>query len=516
MASFTATERKQLEAFSRLTYCNVFLPERIEYEQTLLGKRFVATPEVWSRHPDEPEGERANVSLLKEKAKALLDTLREKCLTQGEPSKEEQALYQDLVLFHLYHHCSQDFQEVIVRPRRGGGQGEPIAFWPAFQKEGLHYLALPGLDLSNQADLPHLFACFFHIRRAFHHIFSKVIGGSMATARLRAAVWQSIFTADLVRYRNVFFDRMADFTTLITGPSGTGKELVAQAIGNARYISFDPTSQSFTADFDGTFRTLNIAALSPTLVESELFGHRKGAFTGATRDHVGWFESSGESDTILLDEIGELDPAIQVKLLRVLQNRTFQRLGETRPRHFRGKIIAATNRNLAEERRAGRFRDDLYYRLCSDLISTPSLRECLDHHPQELDALVRHILKGVTGRLDPHGLDSLCTQVLTQIHRDLTVEYPWPGNMRELEQCVRNILIRGRYTPEPSFNGDHLHRLQAGLTDRTLTADELLGRYAAHLYEQVGSYEAVARRLQVDRRTAKRRIEEWRHNEPHA
>ena len=104
------------------------------------------------------------------------------------------------------------------------------------------------------------------------------------------------------------------------------------------------------------------------MIESELFGHRRGAFTGAVEDRSGWLETCGPHGAVFLDEIGELDAAIQVKLLRVLQSRTFQRIGETKPRRFEGKVIAATNRDLDEEIGAGRFRSDLYYRLCADVV----------------------------------------------------------------------------------------------------------------------------------------------------
>ena len=122
--------------------------------------------------------------------------------------------------------------------------------------------------------LGHVFAGFFQIRRAFQNIFNFIIGRSRPAAQLRAAVWESIFTHDMRRYRRVLFDRMADYTTLITGPSGTGKELVAQAVGLSRYIPFDPVARRFRADFAGSFFPLSLSALSPTLIESELFGHK--------------------------------------------------------------------------------------------------------------------------------------------------------------------------------------------------------------------------------------------------
>src|SRR5205814_4034775 len=132
----------------------------------------------------------------------------------------------------------------------------------------------------------------------------------------------------------------------------------------------DPKTKAFALDFTQSFIALNLSALSPTLIESELFGHRRGAFTGALEDRAGWLETCPPLGTVFLDEIGELDPAIQVKLLRVLQSRVFQRLGETRDRSFNGKIISATNRDPNSTANGGgfrrRLRPDLYYPHCPD------------------------------------------------------------------------------------------------------------------------------------------------------
>ena len=217
-------------------------------------------------------------------------------------------------------------------------------------------------------------------------------------------MWQSIFTHDVRRYRAALYDRMADIPTLITGESGTGKELVARAIALSRYIPFEARTQSFAADAAAAFYAVNLSALSPTLIESELFGHRRGAFTGAAQDRAGWFETCGRHGAVFLDEIGELDAAIQVKLLRVLQTREFQRIGETTPRRFAGKVIAATNRDLAQEIAAGRFREDFYYRICADLIATPTLREQLADAPEDLRNLLRIVAGRVAGAAEADRL----------------------------------------------------------------------------------------------------------------
>jgi len=296
---------------------------------------------------------------------------------------------------------------------------------------------------------------------------------------------------------------MGDFTTLISGPSGTGKELVARAIGLSRYVPFDPKSLTFTEDFASSFYALNLAALPATLIESELFGHRRGAFTGALQDRLGWLEVCPLLGSVFLDEIGDLDAAIQVKLLRVLQTRTFQPLGDTTERHFHGKLIAATNRDLSRAMQAGLFREDFYYRLCSDLIMTPSLQEQLREAPEVLRELLVFIARRVVG----DEAETLADEVEAWILQHLGRDYPWPGNIRELEQCVRNVLVRQEYRPfQPRTLSAHEEFARA-FSNGTLTADELLRRYCTLVYSQTGSYEETARRLQLDRRTVKSKID---------
>jgi DNA-binding NtrC family response regulator len=296
---------------------------------------------------------------------------------------------------------------------------------------------------------------------------------------------------------------MWDMTTLVTGPSGTGKELVARAIGLARYIPFDEKTGAFAENFASSFHPLNLSALSSTLIESELFGHCRGSFTGAVAHRAGWLESCGQYGTVFLDEIGELDAQIQVKLLRVLQTRTFNRLGESSVRRFRGKIIAATNRDVAGEMAAGRFREDLYYRLCSDLISTPSLHEQLAEDPGEL----LHLIRFVARQFAPGEAEPLAREVLGWVHQHLGDDYGWPGNFRELEQCVRNVLIRGEYRPLRKMAGSSRDRLADDFLAGSMSADDLLRSYCTIVYAQTGSYVETASRIGVDRRTVRGKVD---------
>jgi transcriptional regulator with AAA-type ATPase domain len=492
-------ERTLAAAISKLAYCNPFLPERITCERGVLGEEFVERDTVWSLSTL-PDAEHPNVARILRRVERLAGSLRQRLAEGANPSDRELELYEDVVVYLLFYRTQEQFYEWVV----GGADAGPamVTFYENFLREARRFLQVPGVRLPGGYTAAHLFACFFQVRRAFHHIFRFLVGRSMAAARLRAAVWQSIFTHDIRRYRRVLYDRMGDITTLVTGPSGTGKELVARAIALSRYIPFDEDARRFTEDFRSAFHALNLSALSPTLIESELFGHRRGAFTGALDDRVGWLEVCSPCGTVFLDEIGDVAVAIQVKLLRVLQTRTFQRLGETGPRRFAGKLIAATNRDLARRMHAGRFREDLYYRLCADIVTTPSLREQLAESPDELDHLVRYIARSVVGT---EG-DGLAGEVTDWIKGRLGRDYSWPGNFRELEQCVRNILIRGRYVPTEAPPADVRDRLAAEFVGGQLTAEEMLQRYCTVIYAGTENYVEAARRLGLDRRTVKSKL----------
>jgi transcriptional regulator with GAF, ATPase, and Fis domain len=212
-----------------------------------------------------------------------------------------------------------------------------------------------------------------------------------------------------------------DTTVLVLGESGTGKELAARAIHRRSARSLGP------------FVELNCAAIPRELAESELFGHVRGAFSGATRDRVGRFEAA-EAGTLLLDEIGELPLELQGKLLRVLQEGTYERVGEVRTRRADVRVVAATNRDLMKEVEAGRFRQDLYYRLAVYPITLPPLRQRLADLPQ----LVPHLLVRICHRLHRAPL-SVTPEQLEDLARR-----PWRGNVREL----LNVLERGVVSTE--------------------------------------------------------------------
>ena len=495
MEFMSQQERSFAEAVARLVYCNPFLPERIVHEREALGSDYIDSDIVW--HKVDRQGH-PNVEKINHRAQALVDKLAARQREGATVKPNEKRAYEDLAVYLLYNRYQRAFLDYIREPEKGTG---PVPFYKSFREDAIRYLGPPG-NLPPHFDPAHLFACSYQIRRAFHYIFAHIIGGSMPAARLRARVWQSIFTHDLRRYRRALYNRMGDIATLITGPSGTGKELVANAIGLSQYIPFSPAGQNFACRAEASFFPLNLTALSPTLIESELFGHRRGAFTGALTDRTGWLELCQASGSVFLDEVGDVDASIQVKLLRVLQNRVFQRLGETRDRVFRGKFIAATNRELDQEMASGKFREDFYYRLCSDIIVTPSLAEQLADMPGALDDLIHYITVKVAGASEA---PALVKQVKSHVGQHFT-KYNWPGNVRELEQCVRNIMIHGEYHPRVTKPG-RKKDLSGIFATGELTGEELLREYVTHIYHLTGSYQETARRLQMDRRTVKSKVD---------
>jgi len=518
MAFLSRSERHEAQAFARIGYTNPFLPERLELERQILGDRYLAGAPVIHLPADlRARAVFENFNLLLEHSKLLTDKMRQRVVAGKCQREEDQELYRETVIFHLYGKYFSTNQATFGREMKESAE-ELGKCWPRFQKDYDGYLTLPELVLPNHFDAAHCFAIFFQIDRAFLHIFKFIVGSSMPIAKLRAAVWESIFTHDMRRYIRGVHKSMRKITTLITGQSGTGKELVAQAIGRSQYQAFNPKTQKFDQVAQESFFAVNLSALSSTLIESELFGHCKGSFTGAVTDRKGWLEGCPENGTVFLDEIGELELSIQVKLLRVLQAREFFRVGDTKPQHFAGKFITATNRDLAAEIGKGNFREDLYYRLCADIIHTPTLHEQLTDRPEDLLELTRYIARKLLVDL-PEEAELLAAEAAQWIELHFGSSYDWPGNIREAEQCVSNVLIRKSYRsssrvrfPLPDARScqplQSANQLVQSMLAGTVTLDEVSEYYASLAFAQLGRYDLAAERLGVDWRTLKDKVKD--------
>jgi DNA-binding NtrC family response regulator len=288
-------------------------------------------------------------------------------------------------------------------------------------------------------------------------------------------------------------------SVLILGESGTGKEVVARALHQA------------SPRRDKPFVAVNIAAIPDSLVESELFGHEKGAFTGAIAAHAGRFERA-DGGTLFIDEVGDMPLHSQVKLLRVLQESTYERVGGGVPLRADVRVVAATHRNLEEEMAAGRFREDLFYRLNVVRITLPPLRE----RKVDLPPLVELFLQR-SARLNGKEVEGVEAAAM-----DLLMRHPWPGNVRELENAVESavVLARGkvigpRDLPE-RLRGEH--RPEVGQTfpgdDPALPLPERLELFEKHvllgtLEEAGGNRTEAARRLGMSDKNVRDRLKRW-------
>jgi len=280
-------------------------------------------------------------------------------------------------------------------------------------------------------------------------------------------------------------DKVGDtpVNVLVQGESGTGKEVIARALHDAGARSARP------------FVSINCGALPDTLLESQLFGHVKGAFTGAVRDQQGLLVSA-DGGTLFLDEIGEMSPAMQVRLLRALQERRVRPVGASVDLGFDARLIAATNRDLAAEVRGGRFREDLYYRLNVVEIELPPLRE----RPEDVPLLAHHFLERLAQRHDARA-PSLSTTALRRLSL-----HSWPGNVREL----LNVIERAFVMCDGEIRVEHLAlpARRRARTPRSRRAEER-ARIRSALLEHDWNVSAVSRALAIPRATLYRKLEAY-------
>ena len=413
---------------------------------------------------------------------------------------EDRQLLEPALLYVCYHRHVLQIDALIERQAQKGGPPLTVPFADELIAELMHS------GFSEETAERYL-ALFFQLRRAFYFIHRSLAGECESMRRLRESLWNNVFTHDMRGYDAALWNRMEDFSTLLLGETGTGKGQAAAAIGRSEFIPYLPAERRFAANFTETFIAINLSQFPENLIESELFGHRKGAFTGAIDHHQGVFERCSAHGALFLDEIGEVAIPVQIKLLQVLQERTFTPIGGREKKRFSGRVIAATNQPLDRLRAERRFRDDFFYRLCSDVIEVPTLRQRLAESSAEIVELVRLLVARVTGLA---GSD-LADRVLQQLEDCVPRGYLWPGNVRELEQAVRRVLLTGRYVPAVTGAGKDedellLEKVRAG----ELTAAELLSRYSAMLHRRLGTYAEVAKRTGLDPRTTRKHVEDAR------
>jgi hypothetical protein len=482
-ARLDPTEREAFHLLARAAFANPFGEERAKLDLEIAG----------AAGPVSRDG---RLELLLPRLAAWLQKLEASGRADVRAyGGEEREVLETVFLFDAYYQASAPFDALIQRQLESGDEPCPVPF----AREMLALLRRRGFAPD---EARRHFALLYQLRRAYYFIGRELIGRSPCMKQLRRQLWNAVVTHDIRSYARFLAGRMEEFSTLLLGETGTGKGTAAAAIGRSGLIPFDEKKGRFAESFTRAFVSINLSQFPEALIESELFGHKKGAFTGAVEDHQGVFALCSPYGAVFLDEIGEVSVPVQIKLLHVLQERVFSPVGSHERNRFRGRILAATNLCREELRGKGRLRDDFFYRLSSAIITMPPLRQRLAEDPEELGELLSHTLKRLTGEPSPE----LTARVRRAIERDLPPDYPWPGNVREVEQCARSILLSDHYGGDTgaSFAG----RLLSGIDSGALDAHGLLVAYCALLHARYGTYNEVSRRLKLDRRTVRKYVEE--------
>ncbi|MBR4673801.1 MAG: sigma 54-interacting transcriptional regulator [Victivallales bacterium] len=496
---FTTSEISQIKLFGQLIFTNPFSAERLDIERQLLGSRHIQRYRVWHSL----NGELSvnwNLPAIAELCNHLVDKGLSLLEKGGFPLNGEMLAAWDLLaIYWLFSKYSPAMSRNIYLAAEV--EEKSSLLYEEFQQDFDRLIThLPRKKPSIYAP-EKIFALCHQVHRAFNYIFDFIAGGTSSAAELRSAIWESIFTHDMGLYYRQLYSEMNQITTLITGESGTGKELAAQAISYSQFIPFNSAEKRFEFPYRDCFHPVQLSAMPPTLIESELFGHVKGAFTGAVTDRQGPFENCRPCECVFLDEIGEVPLDVQVKLLRLLQTRQFQRIGDVELKSFGGKVIAATNSVLADGCRNGTFRQDLLFRICSDTIQTVPLRTLLDGKEEELRQFVTILAKRILSTEDIQPfVEKCCKWIVT----NLGMDYPWPGNVRELEQCLRNLLVRGKYTPLLKARSIPAFDIGEQMADSGLTAEELVRKYVKALHNRGCSALKISQLSGLDRRTVKK------------
>ena len=410
----------------------------------------------------------------------------------------------DLVRFALlhdsYYRCFTLFDDLILKQINEDISDHPVSF----AQETLLLMRSRGFSVD---DSLRYFSFFYQLRRAWYFINHRLIGQSKSMETLRSHLWRSLFTSFPDLYEKVMWNRMEDFSTFLVGETGTGKGTAATAIGRSGFIPFNENKGNFNESFTNNFIEINLSQFSESIIESELFGHKKGAFTGAVENHKGIFALCSPHGAIFLDEIGDVSVPIQIKLLKVLEERSFSAVGGHNKLHFNGRIVTATNKSLIELQKQKTFREDFYYRLCSNVINVPTLRQQIFEDSSTLEALLAHTIQRIAGEPVPELLD----RVMLILEREVGLNYDWPGNVRELEQAVRSIILTLHYNKNTSLAAGYTNELYRGIERESVNAQDLVSIYCSILYRKYGTFEKVAAITNLDPRTVKKHIQNELH-----
>jgi len=263
--------------------------------------------------------------------------------------------------------------------------------------------------------------------------------------KLRHDLWNTIFTYDFKLYEQFLWESIRSVSTVFTGESGVGKATAARAVVCSGFVPFEDKTMTFVEPFTDFFKVVNLAQHSGVRLESELFGHQKGAYSEAVENYQGVLSRCSSYDVIYLDEISKMPDPVQAKLSSVLQFRNFTPVGGHSSQSFAGRIMASSRVSSKELVEAGQLREDLYYQLCVNEIHIPPLRQRFKELPDEFEMMIRHVIRQFTGQ----DSDNLVGRVIEGLHDHVRPGYHWPGNISELEQIVKKILLVRNYESRP-------------------------------------------------------------------
>jgi hypothetical protein len=479
-----ARDRVFFQILTKFAFSNPFDNKSLQLAYTLAGGQY-------------PVGDALTEKVVERVGKRLEKSTFNGKINWHHFSGEDRELVRVALLHDTYHRCCLNFDDLILKQI----EADHSACLVPFAKDNLLLLRKRGFNVE---DSLRYFGFFYQLRRAWYFINHGLIGQSGAMGTLRAQLWRTVFTSRLHWYENFLWNRMEDFSTFLIGETGTGKGTAAAAIGRSGFIPFDEKKGCFIESFASNFIEINLSQFPESLIESELFGHKKGAFTGAVDSHKGVFALCSPHGSIFLDEIGDVSIPIQIKLLKVLEERNFSAVGSHEKLHFHGRIVTATNKSLAVLQQQQTFREDFYYRLCSNIITVPTFREQIRNDPFTLEVLLDHTILRIIGEPAPELLQ-LMLQIL---EREVGPDYHWPGNVRELEQAVRSILLTLHYRGNTGgVPAGLMGQLQIAIERESVSAQELLSSYCYILYQRHGTFGEVAQITKLDPRTVKKHIQ---------
>ncbi len=342
------------------------------------------------------------------------------------------------VLFVCYNRYAGRFDELILEQFRRGSQSVKVTF--AADALGIMTRAGMSGEIAQR-----YFAFFFQLRRARYFIDSTLTGRSPSIDRLRHDLWNTVFTHDFSLYERFLWESVKTISTIFVGEPGVGKATAARAVVCSGYVPFEDKTMTFAEPFIDFFRSVNLAQYSGVRLESELFGHQKGAYSEAVESYQGVLSRCSPYGVIYLDDIAKMPETVQARLASALQQRTFSPVGSHTLQTFSGRIMASSRRSPRDLLAAGDLCEDLYYRLCVNEIHVPALRQRFKEMPSEFELMIRHVIRQFTGQ----DSDDLVHRVIDGMHDHVRPGYDWPGNISELEQVVKKILLIRNYASRP-------------------------------------------------------------------